>query len=155
MILWHMIHCTLFFIWVFPFEVSHVKFLTRQCLYKSYMPYHQVFPIGVLEDDIRAYWPYGQGVIRLSLWDYLKGSNNIGDCISRGFSLFFPLGFKEFYLIYQLNFGFFPLGFSKDFPHIFPKWFLWEVVILSIFPKGFLRIILYMTYWSLIKLFLD
>jgi hypothetical protein len=144
MILWHTIHCTLFFIWVFPFEVSHIKSLMRQCLYKVICYIIKFSPSGFLEDDIRAYWPYGQGVIRLRLWAYLKKSNNIGDCISWAFSLFFPLVFKEFYLIYRYYFGFFPLGFSKEFPHIFPKRFLWEVVILSIFPYvGFKDNIIY------------
>ena len=34
MILEHMIHCTLFFMWVFPVEVSHIKFLMRQWQHK-------------------------------------------------------------------------------------------------------------------------
>ena len=40
-----------------------------------------------------AYWPYGQGVFRLRLWVYLKGYNNISDCTSWCFSLFFSTRF--------------------------------------------------------------
>jgi hypothetical protein len=113
MILWHMIHCTLFFIWVFPFEVSHIKFLTRQCLYKVICHIIKFSPSGFLEDDIRAYWPYGQGVIRLRLWAYLKRSNNIGDCISRGFSLF-SIEFLRSFTWYTNS--------TLDFSHwVFPK----------------------------------
>ena len=91
----------------FPFIVSHIKFLMRQCSTQRYMLYHQVFSTGVFWKMIfEAYWPYGQGVFRLRLWVYLKGSNNIGDCISWCFSLFFPLGFKEFCLVYRYYFGF-------------------------------------------------
>ena len=86
MILEHTIHCTLFFMWGFPVEVSHLKFLMRQCQ-QRYMLYHLVFPH-------RGFWKMlYQGVIRLRLWVCLKGSNNIGDCISWSFSLFFPIGF--------------------------------------------------------------
>ena len=34
-ILEYKMHFTLFFMWVFPFEVSHIKFLMRQCQHKG------------------------------------------------------------------------------------------------------------------------
>ena len=105
MILGHKMHCTLLSV-SFPFMVSHIKFFMRQYPHKSicyiiYFP-HQGFWKMIFE----AYWPNGQIVFRLRLCVYLKGSNNIGDYISWCFSLFFPLGFKEFCLVYRYYFGF-------------------------------------------------
>ena len=113
-ILEYKMHFTLFFMWVFPFEVSHIKFLMRQCQHKGICYIIYFSPPGFFWKVIfDAYRPYGQGVFRLRLWVYLKGSNNIGYCISWCFSLFFPLGFKEFCLVYRYYFGF-PIGFFKD-----------------------------------------
>ena len=107
MILGHMIHCTLFFIWVFPLEVSHIKFLMRQYNVICYIIKFPPPGFFFWKMIFGAYWSYGQGVFRLSPWVCLKGSNNISDCISWRFSLFFPSGFKELYLIYWYYFGFF------------------------------------------------
>ena len=96
-----------FSIYGFSYKVFDETMSTQR-----YMLYHQVFSTGVFWKMIfEAYWPYGQGVFRLSLWVYLKGSNNIGDCISWCFSLFFPLCFKEFWLVYRYYFGFSHRGF--------------------------------------------
>jgi hypothetical protein len=67
----------------------------RQCQ-QRYMLYHQVFPTGIFGKWYSEYWPYGQGVFRLRLWAYLKGSNNIYDCISWRFSLFPPWVLRSF-----------------------------------------------------------
>ena len=110
---WDIRCIVLFSLCEFSFEVSHIKFLMRQCQHKviclsSSFP-HQGFWKMIFD----AYWPYCQSVSRLRLWVYLKGSNNINDCILWCFSLFFPLGFKEVCLIYQYYFGFFHRVFQR------------------------------------------
>ena len=115
MILGHMIHCTLFFIWVFPFEVSHIKFFMSQYNVICYII--KFPPPGVFfwKMIFGAYWSYGQDVFRLSPWVCFKGSNNISDCILWRFSLFFPSGFKELYLLLWI----FPIGFFQRFSSYF------------------------------------
>jgi hypothetical protein len=119
----------------FSFRGFSYKVFDEQCLYKVICHITKFSPSGFLEDDIRAYWPYGQGVIRLRLWAYLKGSNNIGDCISRGFSLFFHWVLRSFSWYSNSTLDFSHWVFFKD-SHIFAKRFLWDIVILSTFPTG-------------------
>jgi hypothetical protein len=91
-----------FSIYGFSYKVFDEAMFNTKIYAKS-----SIFPHwGFWKMIFKAYWPYGQGVFRLRLLVYRKWSNNIGDCISCCFSLFFPLGFKEFCLVYRYYFGF-------------------------------------------------
>ena len=90
-----------FSIYGFSYKVFDEAMSTQR-----YILYHLFFPTGFFKMLFDSYWPYGQGVFRLRLWVLLKVSNNIGNCISWCFSLFFPLSFKEFCLVYRYYFGF-------------------------------------------------
>ena len=70
-------------------------------------------------------------------------STNIGNCILLCFSLFFPLGFKEFCLVYRYYFGFSHRVFQRFSSHFSWKVFGRDILycISWFFPWGFQGVI--------------
>ena len=124
----------------FSFKISHINFLMRQCQRKG-ICYIIYFPHrGFWKMIFEAYWPYGQGVIRLRLWVYLEGLLTLV-IVYYGVSPYFPTGFEGVLPIIPELLWFFLQGFSKISSHFFWKIFGGAIYIsyLLIFPIGFFK----------------
>ena len=96
-------YCTLFFVWVFPLWVSHIKFLMRQYRHKT-MSYHPFCPKRFLVDDIGTYDTlYSFLYVSFSFWGF---SYKVFDevMLTQSYILYhlvFPTGvFRRCYLKY-------------------------------------------------------
>ena len=85
---------------------------------------------GFLEDDIWSILTIGSRCYQTKTLCLSQGSTNIGNCILWCFSLFFPLGFKEFCLVYRYYFGFSHRVFQRFSSH-FPERFLGEIYCIA------------------------
>ena len=97
-----------------------------------------ICPQGFLEDDIWSILTIGSRCYQTKTLNLSRGSTNIGKCIVWCFSLFFPLGFKEFCLVYWKYFGFPHRVFQRFSSHFFWKVFGGVIYIAS--PDFFHRI---------------
>ena len=93
---------------VFSHKVFNEVMLTHSKCHIIYFSSQRFF-----EDNIYDILISNQTVFRLCLWEYLKGLLTLELHISWCFSLFCPLDFKEFCLVYRYTLIFFPTGFSK------------------------------------------
>jgi hypothetical protein len=101
----------------FPFDVSHIKFSPPGFFGRWYS--------GIL--TIWSRW------FRIRIWAYVKGSNNIHDCISWHFSLFSPWVLRSFtwYTGTTLDFS---IRFFKEFPPFFLNGFCEKLSYYLFFP---------------------
>ena len=115
----------------------------RQCQHKVICYIIQFSPLGFLEDDIRSILTIGSRCYQTKTLGLSQGSTNIDNCILWCFSLFFPLGFKEFCLVYWNYFGFSHRVFQRFSSHFSENVFRGDILycISLFFPQDFQGVI--------------